>query len=77
MGRSWLRRMERRKITLVFKGQDDAVTVHGVLYEVLKDGVLLRGVEVETAEGRTAMGGEVWIPRERVLFAQDLTGIAL
>lgn len=72
----WLSRKVRYKITLIVQSGDETLTLHGVLWEELQDGVLLRSVQVDTPEGRKDMGGEVWVPRDRIVFGQSLDGLS-
>jgi hypothetical protein len=64
----WLDRVMKKKI-LVHTRQDQSI--EGVLMEQAVDGIILRASALLGENGkRTTMGGEVFVPRENVAFAQ-------
>jgi hypothetical protein len=65
---SWLDRVMKKRIVVHTR---DSMTIAGVLMEQTEDGIILRAAEMLEDGGRkTSLGGETWIPRETVAFAQ-------
>lgn len=63
----WLRRQLADEIVVhTTQGQ----TIRGWLEDVSRDGVILRAPRYVEGEGSIPLAGELFIPRERVLFAQ-------
>ena len=65
---SWLDQVMRKRI--IVHTRDDQ-SIDGTLWEQTSDGVILRAAQLLNPSGSpTVMPGEVWVPRENVLFAQ-------
>lgn len=68
MRRRWLKSAIKKPVILHLS---DSLSLKGVLFEVLPDGVILRAAQyLNPGAGPTEMGGEVHIAREKILFAQ-------
>ena len=68
MRRSWLKRTLARTVTVHL---DSDVTIEGTLVGVYADGVALRCAQLPSAQGAaTRVSGEVFVPRERIVFSQ-------
>lgn len=67
---TWLESVvTRRLIVHLTSGQ----SIDGSLVEIFPDGVVLRAARLLDGDRPTPMGGETYIPREKVAFAQLAT----
>lgn len=68
--KDWLGAVTLRKIMLHL---DTDISIEGLIAESSLDGVLLKTSILHAPDGKTTeMGGDTWVPRERIVFAQGL-----
>lgn len=72
MKRSWLTRKLASSVTVHLTTGD---SIAGYLEEVGRDGVILRAPRFLDAEQHVPMAGELFVPREKVLFVQVQSGV--
>lgn len=65
--RAWLWR--RRARGVVVHTTDDR-SMEGLLSEVARDGVVLKGARYLDDDKTVPMSGEIWVPRDKVAFIQ-------
>ena len=65
--RGWLRRQLASDVVI---HTTDDITVRGFLEEVGRDGVILRAARYLEGQGAIPLGGELFIPREKVRMVQ-------
>lgn len=69
-GRSWLRQRTARSVVVHVSDGPDGRSIEGLLVSVGQDGVVLRAARYLTDDAQVPLLGELFVPRDRVLFVQ-------